>query len=167
MANNGKVRALIKTDLAMFKCIRLESLQREPEAFASHYDDWIALDDDAWLERLTDGHAHGAFVDDEIVGLIGLLPAQPQKMRHRGSIVMVYLRADQRGTGLARTLLNTIIAKARGLGLTQLELSVSAENPAGIRFYEREGFTIYGRLSNGVIESDGRSVDDILMMRSL
>lgn len=167
MANRGYVRALTENDLATFKIIRLEALEKEPEAFASHYDDWAALGDNAWLARLTGGHAHGAFVDDEIVGLIGLLPEQPKKMRHRGSIVMVYLRSNQRGTGLARVLLDTMVAKARELGLAQLELSVSAENPAGIRFYEREGFSIYGRLPNGVIEPDGRSVDDILMVRSL
>lgn len=167
MENKAKVRALTKSDLTLFKSIRLEALQKEPEAFASHYDDWTALDDDAWLARLTGGHAHGAFVNDEIVGLIGLLPEQAMKMCHRGSIVMVYLRSDQRGSGLAVALLDAIIAKARDLGLTQLELSVSAENPAGIRFYEREGFSIYGRLPNGVIETDGRSVDDIMMVRSL
>ncbi len=167
MENKGKVRALTKTDLAIFKHIRLEALKKEPEAFASHHDDWAALNDDAWLARLIGGHAHGALIGDEIVGLIGLLPEQPKKMRHRGSIVMVYLRADQRGSGLARTLLNAIIAKARELGLAQLELSVSAENPADIRFYEREGFSIYGRLPNGVVEPDGHSVDDILMVRSL
>lgn len=165
MASKSCVRALTENDLAIFKRIRLEALKKEPEAFASHYDDWTALEDDAWLARLTGGYAHGAFVDGEIVGLIGLMPEQPKKMRHRGSIVMVYLRSNQRGTGLAHALLDTIVAKAKELGLAQLELSVSAENPAGIRFYEREGFSIYGRLPNGVVEPDGRAIDDIMMVR--
>lgn len=167
MANKCLVRELSALDLDDFKSIRLEALQQEPEAFASHYDDWADLRDEEWLARLVGGHAHGAYVESEIVGLIGLLPEQAIKMRHRGSIVMVYLRQDQRGSGIAKALLDAILAKARELALTQVELSVSAENPAGIRLYEREGFVTYGRLPNGVIEADGRSVDDALMVRTL
>jgi RimJ/RimL family protein N-acetyltransferase len=47
-----------------------------------------------------------------------------------------------------------------------LELAVSAENPAAIRFYLREGFSEVGRIPGGFLH-DGREIDDVMMVRRL
>jgi ribosomal protein S18 acetylase RimI-like enzyme len=87
-------------------------------------------------------------------------------MAHRATIIMVYVRKNLRGTGLARTLLGTVADYARDIGILQLELAVSAENPAAIRFYLREGFSEVGRIPGG-FRHDGREIDDVMMVRRL
>ncbi|MFX9877883.1 GNAT family N-acetyltransferase, partial [Acinetobacter baumannii] len=84
-----------------------------------------------------------------------------KRTAHRGDIVMVYVRNDLRGTGLAARLLDTVSAHALEIGIRQLELGVSADNPAARRFYERAGFREVGRIPGGFIH-EGREIDDIL-----
>ena len=43
-------------------------------------------------------------------------------------------------------------------------MTVSAENPAAVRFYEREGFRQIGLIPGGFLQGD-REVDEVLMAR--
>ncbi|MBD8891053.1 GNAT family N-acetyltransferase [Roseibium litorale] len=159
------IKRLEASDVDAFRRIRLEALRAEPANFASTYEDWAALSEDAWMQRL-DNPVFAAFLDREPVGLMGLFPESLAKMAHRASIMMVYVRKNLRGTGLARELLAAVTDHARNCGILQLELVVSAENPAAMRFYQREGFVEYGRLPGGYIY-DGKEIVDVLMMRRL
>lgn len=53
----------------------------------------------------------------------------------------MYVRPEQRGTGLSTAILRTLEAAARDRGRTTLRLETGAVMPAAIRFYEREGYT--------------------------
>jgi RimJ/RimL family protein N-acetyltransferase len=79
---------------------------------------------------------------------------------------MVYLRDSERGGGYAVGMLNLLLDHARALGIRQVELAVSAENLAAIRFYQREGFHEIGRIPAGFVH-EGREIDEIVMARSL
>jgi ribosomal protein S18 acetylase RimI-like enzyme len=79
---------------------------------------------------------------------------------------MVYLRKDFRRSGLAKSLLDMVAKFAWDIGVTQLELTVSVENPVAISFYRREGFGETGRIPAGFIH-EGREIDDVLMVRRL
>lgn len=160
-----KIRRLGRDEVDAFRHIRLEALRCEPDAFASSYDDWALLSADEWRQRLEDP-VIVAFQNDEPVGLIGLHRERPRKMAHRAQIVMVYVRKNWRGSGLAKKLLDVITNYAQETSVTQLELTVSAENPIAMRFYKREGFTEIGRVSGGIIHED-REIDDVLMVRRL
>jgi ribosomal protein S18 acetylase RimI-like enzyme len=46
----------------------------------------------------------------------------------------------------------------------QIELSVSVENAAAIRFYRREGFVEIGCSPGGFLH-EGREIDDLLMAK--
>lgn len=61
--------------------------------------------------------------------------------------------------GVARTLVETLLGRARELGLERVELEVSAGNPAGRALYEAEGFVPVGRRPNYY----GRGEDAVLM----
>lgn len=166
MGEEGQtIRRLTASDVNIFQRIRLESLRLEPASYHSSYDDWAALTYDDWRQRLN-SPVFAALRDEEPIGMMGLLQQRTQRTAHRGDIVMVYVRKDVRGTGLAARLLDTVSAYAREIGIRQLELGVSAENAAGRRFYEREGFRNVGRIPGGFI-NDGREIDDILMAKRL
>lgn len=160
------IRLLGPDDLDHFKAIRLEALEREPDAFASTAAQWRALPDAEWLRRMVENPVFVAFRDREPVGIMGLLQETPVKRRHRATIIMVYVRADERGTGLAGQLLAAATGHARKLEVTQLELGVNADNEGAIGFYQRAGFTPFGRIPNASLV-DGEAHDELLMVREI
>lgn len=160
------VRLAGPDDVGAFKHIRLEALRLEPAAFASRVEDWETLPDEEWLRRVTGGAVFIAFRNHEPVGLMGLLREQSAKSRHRAMIVMVYVRASERGAGTAKALLDGLTEHARNAGVLQLELTVSTENPAAQRFYAREGFAEIGRLPAGLIH-EGREIDEVMMAKRI
>lgn len=160
------VRLAGPDDVDAFKYIRLEALRLEPAAFASRVEDWQALPDEEWLRRIASGAVFIAFRGDEPVGLMSLMREQSAKSRHRATVVMVYVRASERGAGTGKALLDALTDHARDAGILQLELTVSAENPAAQRFYAREGFAEIGRLPAGLIH-EGREVDEVMMAKRI
>ncbi|MBB4289807.1 ribosomal protein S18 acetylase RimI-like enzyme [Rhizobium leguminosarum] len=164
-AGGATIRLIQVDEVEVFRRIRLEALRAEPSSFASRYEDWEVLPDEEWANRLNEP-VFIAFQDGAPVGIMGLFRQRPSKMVHRATIVMVYVRANLRGTGLAGKLLEVVSDHARGIGVRQLELFVSAENPAAIRFYQRQGFAEIGRIPGGVLE-EGREIDDVMMARRL
>lgn len=160
------IRLLGPDDLDHFKAIRIEALELEPDAFASSAAQWRALPETEWVRRMTENPVFVAFRDDEPVGIMGLLQETPIKRRHRATIIMVYVRADERGTGLAGRLLDAAIAHARKLRVSQLELSVNADNETAVSFYQRNGFSPYGRIPNATL-ADGEANDELLMAREI
>lgn len=160
------IRQLGPDDLPVFKCLRLEALRLAPEAYASRIEDWQALADTEWRRSPTEQPVFAAFRGDEPVGLMGLIRQLPSKMAHRASLVMVYVREDARGTGVASRLLDGMVRHARSIGIRQLELAVSAENIAAIRFYLREGFSEIGTIPAGY-RIEGQELDEVLMVRRI
>ncbi|MCY1556481.1 Acetyltransferase (GNAT) domain protein [compost metagenome] len=79
---------------------------------------------------------------------------------------MVYVRKSLRGRGVASDLFSTVENYARDIGVTQLELTVSAENSVAIGFYLREGFIEIGRIPGGFIYKS-KEIDEVLMARRL
>lgn len=160
------IRLLGPDDVDAFRRIRLEALRAEPGAFASRAEDWEALPDEEWRRRLTDNPVFVAFHKSEPVGIMGLMWNRSAKMKHRATIIMVYLRENMRGAGLARALLAALTEHARTAGIRQLELSASVDNPAAQRFYRREGFVEIGRIP-GALLHDGEEIDEIMMARRI
>ena len=161
----AEIRRLSADEVDTFRRVRLEALRTEPSFYASRVEDWQDLPEEEWRRRLS-APVFVAFRGTEPVGIMGLLRQRASKMAHRATLIMVYLRESQRGTGLAKDLLDTVAGFAQDEGIVQLELAVSAENPAAIRFYRREGFAEVGRIPGGFLH-DGREIDDLLMVRRL
>ncbi|ARO24595.1 GCN5-related N-acetyltransferase protein [Rhizobium sp. TAL182] len=164
-ADGVTIKLIGADEVEAFRHIRLEALRAEPSSFASRYEDWEILSLQEWRDRLNEP-VFIAFQKGEPVGIMGLFRQRSSKMAHRATVVMVYIRAKLRGTGLAVELLEAISDHARHIGIRQLELFVSAENSAAIRFYQRQGFAEIGRIPGGVLE-DGREIDDVMMARRL
>ncbi|MGO4439069.1 GNAT family N-acetyltransferase [Rhizobium sp. RAF56] len=160
------VRLLEPDDVEAFKAIRLEALNAEPAAFASTAADWESMTDNDWRRFLIDNAVFVAFRAGKPVGIMGLMRQRASKAAHRGTLIMVYLRASERAAGLADALLAAVVAHARAAGIRQLELDASADNPAAIRFYARHGFVEIGRIPAGLLY-EGREIDEIMMARRI
>ena len=81
------------------------------------------------------------------------------RARHRAEVGPFYVVPEAQGTGAADLLMEALVTHARELDVTQLELSVAADNPRAVRFYERHGFRQEGRLPNAVMMPEGPQTD--------
>lgn len=73
---------------------------------------------------------------ETVVGTLGLID-----FGAGGAIRKMFLRKDQRGSGLAQALLDTLISHAKTGRLPLLALGTLPHMMAAHRFYERNGFT--------------------------
>jgi hypothetical protein len=95
-----RIAKLGASDLSVFKAIRLESLRLAPSAFANTEGDWSSLSDEEWLNRMKNP-VFALLRRQEPIGVAGLILQQGAKKSHRATLIMVYLRESERGTGLA------------------------------------------------------------------
>lgn len=145
------IRFLTPADVEEYWRVRLRALQEHPEAFGSSYEETIIRPLEErhaqFLNTITspDSFILGAFVDEKLVGTVGLIRSNRLKQRHRATVVGMYLAPENRGSGLAKELLTTLIKQAATLaGLEQLVLAVSNSQKAAQRLYQSVGFQIYG-----------------------
>jgi ribosomal protein S18 acetylase RimI-like enzyme len=137
------IRPLRQRDLPLYRPLRLEALLRHPEAFGSSFEEEQGSD----LSHLIGDPPNvtwGGFVDGVMVGTAGLVVSPRLKQRHKGHVVGVYVAPPWRRTGLARALLDHLVADARKSGLILLTLSVTVGNTAARRLYLHAGFNVYG-----------------------
>lgn len=68
------------------------------------------------------------------------------------------------GSGLARAMLDEAIAALRHEGVRRIALTVEADNPRALRFYQQLGFEVEGRLRAAYRRAgDASDVDQLLM----
>lgn len=159
------IRQLLPDDFAILREVRLEALKLHPDAYSSAFEDWEKFSEAEWRAKLS-APVFAAFNGDTPVGLIGLWPQQGARTEHRAIIVMVYVQDQMRGQGVAQKLLQAVNNYALENGISQLELSVSAENVAAHRLYLREGFVEFGRRPNWICV-DGLMSDELMMVRTV
>ncbi|HEY2241423.1 MAG TPA: GNAT family protein [Streptosporangiaceae bacterium] len=96
----------------------------------------------------------------ELIGMISLAGMGPKS---RCATLGIALGRDFLGRGYGSDAMRVIVDYGfRELGLHRIQLGVTPFNPAGIRAYEKAGFTEEGRLRESVMH-DGRWYDEILM----
>lgn len=142
------IRRLTESDWEAYRALRLEALELAPEAFATDLSEQVAKPPAYWQSRAA-GEANafmfGAFDGDSLVGMAGLIREDRIKTRHKADIVSVYVSPAARGRGVARLLIQGLIAEARTMdGLEQLTLTVVQENQPARQLYLSLGFTVYG-----------------------
>ncbi|WP_030250416.1 GNAT family N-acetyltransferase [Streptomyces sp. NRRL S-455] len=150
--------------------LRLAAL-RDPVAhlaFLETYEEAVARPDSFWQER-TAGAAEGAEARQQIiaeapdgrwVGTLTVLVEEPGTTdwagfpveRKQGHLVGVFVRPEERGSGLTEVLFDAALEWAWGRGLERVRLFVHEENGRAQRFYRRVGF-----LPSGVIVPLGDS----------
>lgn len=134
---------LQEQDWELWKDIRLEALQLHPEAFGSSYEEESVWSDESFKEKLVKSDIFGAFLEGQLVGVSGFFIYDPQKLRHRGMLFTIYVKAEYRNQGIAGQLLATVIHHARSRVL-QLLCSVNTGNEKAIKLYKNHGFQIFG-----------------------
>lgn len=145
-----RVAPVTVDEIEAYRSLMLEAYRREPEAFTSTPEEREVQPIDWWLKRIGHGRggdevAFGAFVGDGLAGTAGLEREARQKSRHKATLFGMYVRPAHRGHGLARRLVEAVLAHARNQpGLELVQLTVSEGNEGAKRLYERCGFRVFG-----------------------
>lgn len=167
------VRLLDENDAGAFHALRLQALRDHPDAFGGSVEEWERRPVESLATSFRDRWAApdnfivGAFDGEALVGTIGFYRHEGAKTRHKGTIWGVYLLPETRGSGLARRLLEDVIARARRLGdVEAVQLGVGIHNTAARMLYHRLGFTPWG-VERHAIKLPDRYVDEEWMELSL
>ncbi|MDX6474775.1 MAG: hypothetical protein QOH95_286 [Gaiellaceae bacterium] len=96
---------------------------------------------------------------DEVVGAVQLDRSESGNGRHRAEVRRLAVRADRRGAGVGRALMDAVVEAARGLGLRLLWLSTHAGTDAD-RVYERLGWTRAGVIADWADLPSGEPADN-------
>ncbi len=162
---SAEIRLLTPDEAALYRDIRLEGLQRDPDAFASTFERENAMPLSWFAERIAKGNVLGAFARGELLGVAGYWPQEGEKERHKATLWGMYVRSSARGAGLGERLIEAVVEHTAGR-IEQLQLGVATGNSAALRLYIRTGFSEYGREMKA-LKHDGRYIDEILMVRFL
>ena len=143
------VRKLYPDESALYRAIRRQCLNTEPDHFGSTFEEesnMPRLKFESWIEQEDSDHVmFGALDGEKLVGSVGFTRQERQKARHRGEVVQMYVDASYRGQRLGEGLLRGLLNQVFSLeGVEQAQLSVVAHNQAAIRLYERIGFRSFG-----------------------
>jgi ribosomal protein S18 acetylase RimI-like enzyme len=163
------IRLLTRSDEPAFRRVRLDALRLHPTAFGASYEDEVRTTPDALARRLLEppSYKFGGFAaDGTLVGTAALRLQESLKSRHKGSVFAIYVDAAHRGSGLARTLVEATIARARDARLSVVYLTVTLGNDAARRLYAELGFRTYGIERRG-LRVDGVFHDEELMTLDL
>ncbi|TQQ44196.1 GNAT family N-acetyltransferase [Vibrio cholerae] len=128
-------------DSQKYRELRLESLRLYPEAFGSDYKTQSQLPKlffEQMIEKESNDHIMlGAFYNNELVGLCGLLPLEQS---HSLELVQMYVSPNVRGKSIGQTLLTKAKSVLQDRNGDRLELTVYKGNLAAIKSYEKFGF---------------------------
>jgi GNAT superfamily N-acetyltransferase len=133
------VRLLDEEDWSVYRDVRLRALRESPEAFVASAEEEEAWPEEDWRARMRRSRRLLAERDGRVVGVASL-------GKHRtgeegvGELFGLWVEPDQRGTGVARRLLEAAAQQARQDGLTHLVYWVGTDNGRAVAFASSFGF---------------------------
>lgn len=164
------IRKLTEEDTDALWSIRLRSLQDNPEAFGSTYEETLQRGKESFRQRLRQSNTEtfflGAFEDERLVGMVGFFRESGTKGQHKGYIISMYVAPEQRGKGIGKALVAETIAQARTMpGIEQLLLAVVTTNTAARQLYHSLGFEVYGLEARALKQGNQYWDEELMILR--
>jgi RimJ/RimL family protein N-acetyltransferase len=159
-----EARRLGEAEVEALWKLRLHALETQPEAFGESAEEHRQTSIESYASRLRSGGDEnfviGAFVDSELVGMVGFYRELRLKRRHRGGIWGMFVAPSNRSRGIGRALLDEALRRAATIpGLRCVHLSVAATQASARRLYSNAGFRSYGIEPEALMVGD-RYIDE-------
>ncbi|MBC3346713.1 GNAT family N-acetyltransferase [Pseudomonas sp. SWRI196] len=163
------IRRLAAGDAQAYRDLMLQAYALHPQAFTSSVSERAAMPMRWWESRLSSrlDVLLGAFVEHELVGIVGLSLEPREKARHKATLFGMYVADAHRHAGLGYQLVQAALDEARRHSFLRLvQLTVTAGNAPALKLYQRCGFVQYG-LEPQAIRVGEDYLDKIHMWREL
>ena len=168
---NIAIRALNENDARSFQTLRLRALKEHPDAFSSTYERESAYSMEFVAERLRrtaesrNNFTLGAYLQEELIGVVGFRRIDGVKEQHRGHIWGMYVRSEEQGKGIREgpSCPRPSILPIRFPDLEQIELDVVTRNRQARNLYTSLGFASCG-IDPRALFVDGEYLDEERMV---
>jgi len=137
------IRRLNLGEGALYRSVRLESLQESPDAFASRYEDAVTRSEQSWCDQ-ADSTASGSdratfiIAENRPVGLAALYrDGNDTKV---GELIQMWVAPEKRGGTAASSLIDEIFLWAGDNNFSRVKAEVEISNSRAIQFYKKVGF---------------------------
>lgn len=150
----------------MYKTLRLEALQSDPQAFGRSFAEEVLYPDEKWQERLagistSSVYSYFASIKDKLVGMVGakIIEEGGQKV---AVVMQMYVQKNQRGKGIGQLLLLTLLKELQKRSdIVSVQLDVNTSQKNAIKLYQKMGFTIIKETKR--LMGDGDYHDEYVM----
>ncbi|AZA85188.1 N-acetyltransferase [Chryseobacterium lactis] len=156
---NIEYRKLLPEESKMYRKIRLESLEKFPEAFGANYQDALKIEkfriEEDIENELPERFVFGAFSDGDLIGICTFVKDENQ----RGNLYQMYVKKDFQGKNIGYELIRRIINEIRGhFNDLEIFLEVAPHNEKAYSLYRKTGF-------KEVVNKTGGSANGSTMMQ--
>lgn len=156
------IKRLVQSNWEDWKNIRLQALRNEPCSFGGSYEEAVNYSTEYWQESIKKNDIFGAFIQNNIIGIVGFYAETSLKIKHKGFVFAMYIAPQHRKCGVASQLLQAAIDHASVI-VSQLHLSCATINIKALKLYKKYGFEIYGQ-EPGALKVDDKFIDEYLMV---
>ncbi|MCC8366000.1 GNAT family N-acetyltransferase [Xenorhabdus sp. PB61.4] len=157
------IRVLGKSDVKDYRELRLESLYINPESFGATYQEESTKSEQEFITKITGSLILGAYLNNELIGVIGFQQNSNYKTLHKGIIWGFYVKPGYRGLKVGEKLMDNLITLLKKSNVKKLSLAVVEENVSAIHLYEKMGFKVYGKEPISLKIDEEKYVNNILM----
>lgn len=162
------IRKLNEADTGKYQTLRLKALKKSSEAIGSTYEREKNFTLETVKQRILSTEKKftlGAFDKKNVLmGTVLFVRDSNIKMQHKGSILGLYVSSDNRGQGIAKSLLIEVIEIVRRWnGMEQINLTVVSTNLSAKKIYSDLGFEVFGT-EKKAMKYDNQYYDEDLMV---
>lgn len=137
------IELLTPSHAKAYRHLMLNAYSLHPEAFVSSIAQREKLPLSWWEGQLDDelSTLMGAFVDNQLAGIVGLAFEPWEDAQHKATLFGLYVSQTMRGQGLGEQLVQAVLSLAEEEpDIKVVELTVSANSDAALALYRRCGF---------------------------
>jgi len=164
-----EIRLFTEQDAQTLWNLRMMALETDPWSFVDSPEELRAMSVQEFATRLRADHAEnfivGAFEQGAAVGMVGCYQEVPLKRRHKAWIWGVFVAPAARGRGIANSLMQAAIQRAKTIpGVEMLLLTVAVDQPAPRKLYASLGFRSFGVEPRGLkIGNDSHDEENMVL----
>jgi ribosomal protein S18 acetylase RimI-like enzyme len=139
-----KVEVLTEPEWRRLRDVRLIALKDEPLAFLATYEREETYDADRWRQEFSRGEWDVMLADGRAIGLLGVtrVPGMPSQECY---LEYLWVAPECRNSGMASTLLRTVLNRLRDAGVHTVWLYILDGNDRAMGLYQKFGFQNTGK----------------------
>lgn len=134
-----RVEVLTENDWPRLRDIRLSALRDDPLAFLATYEREADYDEKRWRQEFSRGEWNVMLASGQDVGVVGAT-REPGMPTHECHLEFLWIAPGSRRSGVATTLLRTVLDRLRDSGVRNVWLWILNGNDPALNLYQQFGF---------------------------